>query len=197
MGETLRCLFCLSLLTVFALPFRPISAYYSGQPPFEESWQYSIPSSDVAQQIGAYLSTHPLYPVFYNVDSFDVIDIGEDHGSQAMYVLGMLTEAERSALALFSIQRGWMWNETQLVYLTDDTPLSQTLVRDITLHAELFTQMDLSDYRLFIERIEDYTSETTFQKWVYFNQHEYFELLVTLVVDEHGGTYFSVADFPN
>lgn len=159
----------------------------------------SMTDNEIEEEIKYYLSNNSLYPILTdNQMKYEIIDIFEDSNKSIVYTAGMLSEGENSLITLFSIQKNWFWNTTELVYMTTDIPPSPLLFTDICLTAASVLPKSPSNYHVLIQKVEneEISAETKLQHWIFFNRQECIELLLILVDDQHGGTDFAVMTWP-
>lgn len=185
-----------ALFLFFAIFLNPTSVPASEcQIEFHTTDSCSLENEDIVKRIKSYLSNNSLEPIFScDKMNYEIHSIDENPHTNAIYVLGVLTGEEGSLLALFSIQKGWLSNKTELVYLTsDDILLSPLLFTDISLGAATFLPKSPSYYHVFITKVESSGSQQKFQNWIFFNKEEVVELLVILTDSKRGGVDFAIA----
>ena len=190
--------FCIIIFFFFAIFINTPQLFSSEHGiEFKGSNLSSMKNADIIAEIDIYLSNHSLYP-FLMEDSmkYDIYDIQENSHSNTIHTLGILQQEENSLLTLFSVRKGWFWNETELVYMTNDTPISPTLFTDISFLAANLLPPTLSNYHVFIEKLENSFDDRTFQHWLFFNEYESVSLMVILKNDNQGGFYFTVMEWP-
>lgn len=165
------------------------------------SHSYSKEETSILKAILSYLANNSFKP-FITAESAEYghIQFIKDEQQQIKYALGIIFLEDQSYYTLFSIEKTWFWNESyvNLLYMTTDTPIEPTLLNDILARASAFLPKDLSRFYLLIEKTNDSdaSSPEREQKWIFFNKDEDFEMLVSLIEDGTGGTYFAI-QLPN
>ncbi len=176
------------------LSLGPICISASENPAFSNN-SLSSEEQAVLKQVVSYLSQHSLSPLLEGGESdYAHLDFIKDSYDNITHTLGMITQGNKSYIALFSINKTLGEITTNLSYITTDNPISPILFADIAPLAATFLTKDPSDFYVFIERqaSPNLPDESKVQKWSFFNQQETAELLVTLTKDGQGGTYFNI-----
>jgi len=184
--------FSLALLFIFLLPIS-LSAYEC-HIKLDAQNDSSVPSKEIETEIHSYLSSNSLSPALFNSDrTYEIKAIFEDSG--VVYTLGELSDGQSNLITLFSIDKGWVWTTTKMLYMTTDIDSpSPVLFTDICQGARNALPNHLSNYHVLIRKLEDsdFPAGTQVQLWSFFNLGEWLDLIIVSFPTPDGGSDFCI-----
>lgn len=195
LSKKIRSLLPLSVFSLFFLFFiLPTSLKASNcLVTFKTSNTSSIINKEIEEEIQSYLMSNSCFPVLTNSDiQLEITRIFEESG--IIYIFGDLSQEENCLITLFSIEKGWFWTTTNMLYMTTDIPQTPLLFRDICSLAQAALPNGLSNYHVLIQKLKipKPPNGGSLQTWAFYNLGEWIELIVLTIPTSDGGTDFAV-----